>query len=97
MHAIYEIRDFFSYKGFNLIKVYFSVKYSACVFYQNFVSVLGYFNSGDTRTSSSDCEIYGVRCNDVATILQRHIFQFPPVRDTADCVSSGRLREAQKY
>ena len=26
----------FSYKGFNLMKCYFSVKYSACVFYQLF-------------------------------------------------------------
>ena len=25
-------KEFFSYKGFNLINVYFSVKYSACIF-----------------------------------------------------------------
>ena len=28
-------------------------------------------------------------------MLQRHIFQFPSVRDSADCVSSGRLREVK--
>ena len=57
-----------------------------------FVPMLNY--AGNT-SGSSDCEIYGVRCNDVANMLQRHIFQFPPVRDTADCVSSGRLREVK--
>ena len=31
MHAIYKIREFLPYKGFNLIKVYFSVYYSACI------------------------------------------------------------------
>ena len=30
-----------------------------------------------------------------ANMLQRHILQFFPVRDTADCVSSGRLREVR--
>ena len=37
-------------------------------------------------SGSSDGEIYGVRCKDVANMLRRHIFQLPPVRDTADCV-----------
>ena len=50
--------------------------------------------SGDT-SGSYDCEIYGVRCNDVANMLRRHMFQFPPVRDTADCASSDRLREVK--
>ena len=31
MHAIYKIREFLSYKGFNLIKVYFTVHHSACI------------------------------------------------------------------
>ena len=30
-----------------------------------------------------------------ANMLQRHILQFPPVRETVDCVSSGRLREVE--
>ena len=34
MHAIYKIREFLSYKGFNLIKLYFRVHYNACVCYQ---------------------------------------------------------------
>ena len=46
-------------------------------------------------SGSSGCEIYGVRCNDVANMSQRHIFQFPPMRETTDCVSSGRLREVK--
>ena len=28
-------------------------------------------------------------------MLQRHILQFPSVRDSVDCVSSGRLREVK--
>ena len=28
-------------------------------------------------------------------MLKRHILQFPPVRETADCVSSGRIREVK--
>ena len=29
MHAVYKIREFLSYKGFNLIKVHLSANYSA--------------------------------------------------------------------
>ena len=43
----------------------------------------------------TDCEIYGIRCDDVASMLQRHNFQFRLGRDTADCVSSGRLRKVK--
>ena len=45
--------------------------------------------------SPADMCIYGVRCIDVTNMLQRHIFQFPSVRDSVDCVSSGRLREVK--
>ena len=65
------------------------MKYSACVFYQNCFNAMLF--SGDT-SGSSDCEICGVHCNDVANMLQRHIFQFPPVKDNVVCVSSGRLQ-----
>ena len=36
MHAICKIKEFLSYRGFNLIKVYFSVHYSACICYHLF-------------------------------------------------------------
>ena len=92
MRAIYKIREFLSYKGFNLIKVYFSVHYSACVCYQMFnaklfretlpVALAVSFNTASTVMMS-------------ANMLQRHILEFPLVRDTADCVSSGCLREVK--
>ena len=53
--------------------------------------------SGDTSGSSG----YEILLNTAsavtmwANMLQRHILQFPPVRETADCVSSGRLREVK--
>ena len=49
----------------------------------------------ETLPVAPTVRFYGVLCNDVANMLQRHIFQFPPVRDTADCVSSGRLRDVK--
>ena len=81
MHAVYRIREFLSYKGFNLI--FFSVHYQAIL--------------RDTSGSSG----YEMLLNTAsavtmwANMLQRHILQFPPVRETADCVSSGRLREVK--
>ena len=51
MHALYKIREFLSYKGFNLIKVYFSVHYSAMMYMLSFVPM-----PGDT-SGSSGCEI----------------------------------------
>ena len=50
MHAIYQIRELFSYKGFNLIKVYFSVP--QCMYMLSFVSM-----SGDT-SGSSGCGVF---------------------------------------
>lgn len=59
------------------------------------VEILVYRN-WSIPVASSDCEIC-LCCNNMANILQRHVFQFPG-RDTADMVeyvSSGRLREVK--
>ena len=57
--------------------------------------ILSIVSKAISVNTSADCEIYDVRCNDVANMLKRHIFQFPLVRDTGDYVSSGRLREVK--
>ena len=90
MHVIYKIRElkekkkireFLSYKEFNLIKFYFSVHKSACVCFQLFQCLT---ISGDTSGSS------GVRCNYCKQVAnRRHISARERYRD---CVSSGSLR-----
>ena len=61
IHAIYKIREFLSFKGFNLSKVYFSAHCSACVCYC--------FNAKLFRETlpvgPAVRFYYGVRCNDV--------------------------------
>ena len=60
-----KIREFLSYKEFNLIKFYFSVHKSACVCFQLFQCLT---ISGDTSGSS------GVRCNYCKQVAnRRHI------------------------
>ena len=43
----------------------------------------------ETLPVAMDCEIDGVRCHDVTNMLQRRIFQFPPV---IIVVAYGRLK-----
>ena len=52
--------------------------------------------SGDTY-GSSGCEILTTASAVMmwADMLQPHILQFRPVRETADCVSCGRLQEVK--
>ena len=64
-------------------------------FYLRFLFCLRLSLLGHRTFGSSNCVIYGIRCNDVANMLQRHIFQFPTVGDTADSVSSCRLQEVR--
>ena len=95
IHAIYKIREFLSYKGFlKFISVYTIVH----------VYVINCFNAKLFRETFSVSPAvrfeYSVRCHAVgqyarANMLQRHILQFSPVRETVDCVSSGRLWEVK--
>ena len=79
IHAIYKIREFLSYKGFDLIKVYFSVHYSACVNCYHYCFNAKLFQE-TVPVAPAVRFYYGVRCNDVANMLQRHILQCPPVK-----------------
>ena len=90
MHnGIHKIREFFPTREFSLIKFQL-FQYIQCMCVLSIVAMLYSYPraiSGGT-SGSSDCEIY-IRCNQT--------FQFPPRRDRADFVSSGRLREVKKW
>ena len=49
---------------------------------------------------SSDCEIYGVRCDDAANMLQRHIFSFSARKRFSrlcQVVAYGRLKTIENF
>ena len=78
---------------YSCLKFVFST-YSACVIYQLFqclIHAVRLFR--ETLPVAPTVRFTSTVMHDMANMLQRQIFQFPPGRDTADFVSSGRLRE----